>query len=90
MIGRTMSESSGAIARRTQGKSETSARKAHALVVLRGAPGGTRTPDPQIRSKFLVVAPRAIGSTACVDLGVFRGLSPLPWHRVRAVHPCAA
>jgi len=67
-----------------------SARKAHALAVLRGAPGGTRTPDPQIRSKFLVVAPRAIGSTACVDMGVFRGLSPLPWHCVRAVHPRAA
>ena len=64
--------------------------KARPLAVLRGAPGGTRTPDPQIRSTFLVVAPRATGSTACADLGVFRGLSPLPWHGVRAVHPCAA
>ena len=67
-----------------------SARKAYALAVLRGAPGGTRTPDPQIRSKFLVVALRAIGSTACADMGVFRGFSALSWHRVRAVHPRAA
>ncbi len=39
-----------------------SARKAHALAVLRGAPGGTRTPDPQIRSLGARVPPSPITS----------------------------
>ena len=52
-----------------------SARKAHALAVLHGAPGGTRTPDPQIRSLGARVPPSPITSQRA------------PWHWSLPVSP---